>query len=64
MNDTITREDIARYADALREQERSENTVKKYVHDLQLLHSFLGGAPLTKSAVIAWKQQLSETRCA
>ena len=50
---------IRRYADYLREQERAPATIQKYVHDLTALLGWLGGAPVTKAALIAWKEELT-----
>ena len=47
-NRIITRKLIERYADALREQERSAATIQKYTHDLTELAAFF----------LQWKQQL------
>ena len=49
---------ISRYLIYLQEQERSSNTLSKYAHDLGALLTYLGGAPLTKAALIGWKTQL------
>ena len=49
---------IRRYLTHLQEQERSSNTLSKYAHDLGALLAYLGGAPLTKAALIGWKEQL------
>ncbi|MDE7220514.1 MAG: tyrosine-type recombinase/integrase [Oscillospiraceae bacterium] len=57
----VTAGHIAQYAVYLREQERARNTVKKYVHDLHEFMSFLNGRPVTKGAVIAWKEHLADT---
>ena len=58
---TITAGHIAHYAAYLQEQERATNTVKKYVHDLHDFMVFLDGQPVTKGAVIAWKEHLADT---
>lgn len=58
---SLTAGHIAQYAAYLREQERAENTVKKYVRDLTAFLTFLHGQPVTKGAVIAWKAQLTDT---
>ena len=50
---------IRRYADHLREQERAPATIQKYVHDLTALLGWLDGAPVTKAALIAWKEELT-----
>lgn len=60
---TITAKLISRYAEYLRERERSVATIQKYVHDLTVLCEYLNGAPVTKTALIEWKQTL-EKRCA
>ncbi|WP_455501964.1 tyrosine-type recombinase/integrase [Gemmiger sp.] len=54
----LNAETIRRYLNHLKEQERAAATVQKYRHDLTALCSFLQGAPLTKAALIAWKQAL------
>ena len=51
---------IERYLTHLRERERSAATVQKYAHDLFALSAALHGAPLTKAALIGWKEQLVE----
>ena len=50
---------IRRYTDYLREQERAPATIQKYVHDLTALLGWLGGGPVTKAALIAWKEELT-----
>ena len=50
---------IQTYITHLREQERSAATIQKYTHDLNALLAHLAGGPLTKTALIAWKQQLA-----
>lgn len=57
---TITASHIDRYAAYLQEQERAKNTVNKYVHDLHDLMAFLKNQPVTKGAVIAWKEHLAD----
>lgn len=57
---TIHAGHIAQYAAHLQEEERAKNTIKKYVHDLHGLMAFLSGQPITKGAVIAWKEHLAE----
>lgn len=58
---TITLQHVAEYQDNLLEQERAPATVEKYVRDLYRFRHFLGEAPLTKAAVIAWKNELAKT---
>ena len=52
---------IRRYLTYLQEQERSSNTLSKYAHDLGALMAYLGDMPLTKTALIGWKEQLAAT---
>ena len=54
----VTARQIKQYEAYLQEQERAGNTVRKYVHDLNSMLAFLDGRPLTKAALIAWKEQL------
>ena len=54
----VTARQIKQYEAYLQEQERAGNTVRKYVHDLNAMLAFLDGRPLTKAALIAWKEQL------
>nr|WP_325178954.1 tyrosine-type recombinase/integrase [uncultured Oscillibacter sp.] len=54
----VTARQIKQYEAYLQEQERAGNTVRKYVHDLNVMLAFLDGRPLTKAALIAWKEQL------
>lgn len=58
----LTDKAIRRYALHLREQERAPATVQKYVQDLTALWDWLAGRPLTKAALIEWKESLSSSR--
>lgn len=49
---------IDRYKDYLYQEEKSINTIKKYIHDLNVLCSFLKGKPVTKDELLKWKEQL------
>lgn len=55
---SINESQITRYVTYLREQERSEATIRKYTHDLWEFCMYLQGNPLTKTALIDWKQML------
>lgn len=57
---TINADLIAQYEAHLQEQERAKNTVKKYIHDLHAFIAFLDGQPVTKGAVLAWKEHLTD----
>ena len=58
-NHTLTAALIRRYADYLREQERSTATIQKYTHDLSALLEYLQGGALTKALLIGWKEALA-----
>lgn len=44
----------------LYQQERSTNTIVKYVHDLRAFFTFLTGKPVTKEILLKWKGHLTE----
>lgn len=54
----LTGERLSDYEFFLREQEKAGNTVKKYMQSLAFLRSHLAGAPITKAALIEWKEEL------
>ena len=54
----ITGEQIQGYLHMLREQERADQTIKKYAHDLSALAMWLNGRELNKENLIIWKQYL------
>lgn len=58
---TLTAGLIRRYASYLQEQERGSATIQKYTRDLTALRKHLAGAPLTKGALVRWKEGLSQT---
>ena len=49
---------VGRYLRHLKEQERAAATLSKYAHDLASLCTYLQGGPLTKAALVDWKQSL------
>lgn len=42
-------------------QERSTNTITKYVRDIRAFLTFLDGAPVTKEILLEWKGRLTES---
>lgn len=60
-NRTITAGRIRKFAAYLLEQERSAATIQKYTRNLTALSGYLNGEPVTKAALIQWKQRLTET---
>lgn len=49
---------IAEYAAYLKNEERSNNTMMKYLRDLRAFLSFGGDAEITKATVLEWKEKL------
>ncbi|WP_125140507.1 tyrosine-type recombinase/integrase [Clostridium transplantifaecale] len=56
-----TEERLDEYVTYLRCEERSTNTIAKYVHDLRTFFVFLAGHPATKERFLEWKEQLIST---
>ena len=54
----ITQKLLRQFAAYLRDQEKSCSTIAQYNRGLAALHRFLQGAPVTKHALIAWKEHL------
>lgn len=57
---TITPDLLRRYVRHLREEERADSTIEKYVRDLEALGRHLAGRPVTKAALIGWKEELAQ----
>ena len=53
----LTKKEIERFRNYLREKEKSENTLEKYIRDVTAFSAFCNGA-ITKDTVIAYKQSL------
>ena len=54
----LTENRIADFSAYLRSEEKSENTVEKYLRDVQAFAEYLGGAEIRKGKVIAYKSRL------
>lgn len=54
----LTSESIDCFKKHLREEEKSENTIGKYLRDVQAFFAYLGGAAVTKETVVAYKNKL------
>ena len=54
----LTSESIDCFKKHLREEEKSENTVGKYLRDVQTFAAYQNGAEITKETVIAYKSKL------
>ena len=58
---TITQHHIDKYVTHLKNEERADGTVEKYVRDIQAFAAFLHGQPVAKETVVNWKIKLRET---
>lgn len=54
----ISEKMIKDFSCCLKSEEKSENTVQKYLRDVRAFAEYLGGAEVTKEAVIAYKSKL------
>lgn len=54
----LTENQIAAFAVYLKSEEKSENTVEKYVRDVRAFWTYVGEAEITKETVIAYKNKL------
>ena len=54
----ITQEIVEEFSEHLKEEEKSKNTIEKYVRDVRSFAAFIGRAEVTKGAVIAYKNKL------
>ena len=51
---------ITEYICYLQDEERSENTISKYVRDLRVFFAFREGGEITKTTVLHWKGRLTK----
>lgn len=56
----ITKETISAFERYLYEEERSENTVKKYLRDIRTFYAHIGKKDLQKSDILDYKRELCE----
>ena len=54
----LTKEITQRFEHYLREEEKSENTIEKYLRDIHAFWAFLGENEVTKKTVISYKSKL------
>lgn len=57
---TITDETIMGFEQYLYEDEKSDNTIEKYMRDIRFFRQWLGGREIDKSIVIQYKKELCE----
>lgn len=56
----MTEDNIRKFADFLVGEEKSENTVKKYIRDVRVFARFAAGDTITKETVIRYKRYLQQ----
>ena len=54
----LTSEAVKSFKKYLREEEKSENTIEKYLRDVQAFVTYLGGSEVTKEVVVSYKNKL------
>ena len=54
----LTKKQIAAFTAYLKSEEKSENTVEKYIRDVRLFATYMGEAEITKESVISYKNKL------
>ena len=54
----LTSNQIAAFAVYLKSEEKSENTIEKYIRDARAFTAYMGNAEITKEAVISYKNKL------
>lgn len=59
-NHIISDKTIWQFRDYLIENEKSEATVKKYLHEVEALKNYLAGEPVRKSKLLDYRQQLHD----
>ena len=57
----LTEREIATFAEYLKSEEKSENTVEKYIRDVKAFAAYAGNLEIHKETVIAYKRQISES---
>ena len=63
-NYRLSADQITAFGDCLRTEEREQSTIEKYLRNIRTFAAWLGDEPVTKSAVIAWKEHLMAKRYA
>lgn len=60
MENKMTEKLIAQFKSRLIEDEKSDATIRKYIHDLEKFFRFTGGETVTKEMTVCYKQHLLE----
>lgn len=58
MERTLTQNKISNFYKWLQSEEKSENTIEKYIRDVTAFMAYLGGSSITKEMVITYKSKL------
>ena len=58
---TITESMLLDYRKYLEEEEKSRNTIEKYMRDIREFQLWLSGCPISRQRVMAYKEKLKET---
>lgn len=58
MKNVITENTITKFESHLRSEEKSENTIEKYLRDVRAFFAFLGGRAVSKEITVAYKETL------
>ncbi|MGI6745464.1 MAG: site-specific integrase [Acutalibacteraceae bacterium] len=58
MERILTQRNIEQFYTWLKTEEKSRNTIEKYIRDVTAFESFLAGAEVMKETVIAYKNKL------
>lgn len=56
----ITDEIVQEFKHYMHEEEKSDNTIEKYMRDILLFHKWLGGRAVDKSVVLEYKKELCD----
>ena len=59
----ITATEISAFARHLRDEEREEGTIEKYLRSLRAFAAWLGDRPVTKETAAGWKRHLGTAGC-
>lgn len=57
----LTNKEITRFREYLREEEKSKNTLDKYIRDVKAFAAYVLNSDITKEIVIAYKQKLIDS---
>ena len=58
---TITNEIVNRFKLHIYEEEKSDNTIEKYMSDIRFFREWLGGKAVYKSVVLEYKQSFARS---